>query len=259
VRAQQLDWSQAQVVILEADQEEATALVVVPEVDSTAGQALLPGGIDFDLDGAVHTAVKVQRVSAGSGARGRWQLTPTPLAELPVIKPVPKPIITAPRLPAPKPAPPSPPPAPAPVAKKGIELLKPTLPYCPAPYLGRAGVVSRLQCMNYDERWLEKQWEYELRPIADQQTAQLYNRAQQTTSTTTGIVGISDTRGILLVAGLKQADQTQLRKLYDAFMTPSTQTLGAADAATDAGALACTLLGLANPTGGGVCAYVQPL
>jgi len=214
VRAQQLDWSQAQVVILEADQEEATALVVVPEVDSTAGQALLPGGIDFDLDGAVHTAVKVQRVSAGSGARGRWQLTPTPLAELPVIKPVPKPIITAPRLPAPKPAPPSPSPAPAPVAKKGIELLKPTLPYCPAPYLGRAGVVSRLQCMNYDERWLEKQWEYETRPALYTETAQLQSQVSQALNKP-GISFFPDPRMSVLLAGFKKVDLQTVQTLRD--------------------------------------------
>jgi hypothetical protein len=157
VRAQQLDWSQAQVVILEADQEEATALVVVPEVDSTAGQALLPGGIDFDLDGAVHTAVKVQRVSAGSGARGRWQLTPTPLAELPVIKPVPKPIITAPRLPAPKPAPPSQPPTPAPPVQLGTAI-KPVFDYCPYQYYGKVTTLQRALCQDSWGQWYQKQW-----------------------------------------------------------------------------------------------------
>ncbi len=211
--AQELDWSQAQVVILDADQEEATALVVVPEVDTAAGQALLPGGMSFDLDRAVHTTVKVQRVS--SGGRGSWQILPVELPDLPVIVPKPKPTPTPPKLPAPKPAPPSPPPPPpAPAVKKGIELRKPMLPYCPAPYLGRASTVSRLQCMDYDERWYQKQWEYETRPALYTETAQLQNQVSQALNKP-GIAFFPDPKMSVLLAGWNNPSLQTVQALRD--------------------------------------------
>ncbi len=157
VRAQELDWSQAQVVILDADQEEATALVVVPEMSSSTGQTLLPGGMSFDLDRAVHTAVKVQRVSTESGGSGKWQILPTPVSQLPVIKPVPKPTPTPPKLPAPKPAPPSPPPPPAPPVQLGTAI-KPVFDYCPYGYSGPVTALSKVMCQNSWELWYQKEW-----------------------------------------------------------------------------------------------------
>ncbi len=215
VSAQELDWSQAQVVILNADLDEATALVVVPEVGATTGQALLPGGMSFDLDRAVHTAVKVQRVSTGGTSGSKWQILPEPVPQLPVIKPVPKPTPTPPKLPAPKPAPPSPPPLPpAPVVIKGIELPKPMLPYCPAPYMGPASAVSRLQCMDYDERWYEKTWENQTRPSLFNGVAQASTQVTQALNKP-GIAFFPDPRMSVLLAGFQNVNLQTVQRLRE--------------------------------------------
>ncbi len=102
-------------------------------------------------------AVKVQRVSVGSGARGTWQVTPTPVAELPVIVPKPKPVPTPPKLPAPKPAPPSPPPPPAPPVQLGTAI-KPAFDYCPYQYYGKIMTLQRTLCQDSWRQWYSKQW-----------------------------------------------------------------------------------------------------
>ncbi len=197
-------------VILEAEQEEATALVVVPEA-AAGGQGLLRGGFGFDLDRAVYTAVKVQRVSGG-GSRASWQILPEPVPQLPVVVPKPRPGVGPPRLPAPKPVPPSPPPAPpAPVVKPGTAL-KPVFEYCPYGYYGGpVPALSKGLCQESWAQWYKKQWNNRL--VHGQILRATNTIAQQSYNV---VYAWDRKRGIdLIAAGFKGLSSTQLQTMLD--------------------------------------------
>jgi hypothetical protein len=200
------DWSQAQIVLLDAETDEATAVVTIPPA-ATGGQALWPGdGGSIDTVRAVNTAVKVQRQITPVSSRARWTVLPVE-AELPVILPKPNP--PAPKLPAPKPQPPTPPPPPQPVVKAGSEL-EDAFTYCAYAQYGSLTALQRALCQGSWRQWYQKQW---VNGSVNHQAFKAYNLALQAGAGAVAYLRDNKQGTQILAEGFAGLDAVQARTL----------------------------------------------
>ncbi len=206
----ELDWSQAEIVLLDAETDEATAVLTIPPT-STTGQALWPGGTgSVDVVRAVNTAVKVQRQVNPVSNRSQWKVLPMELNELPIVLPKPNP--PAPTLPAPKPQPPTPPPPPKPTVKVGSELPD-AFSYCPYQHYGKITTLQRTLCQDSWRQWYAKQWADDAifeRPLS------IYNSAVQMGAGAIAYLQDSSRDTHLVVEGFEGLNPKLSRELLNA-------------------------------------------
>jgi len=131
----ELDWSRAEVLLLDGDVEETEALLVVPYVGAE-GQSLWGSRrAAIDVERALYVQVKVRR-EAAEGGRPSYRVSGQ-----------------------------------APVVRKGSELER-AFKFCPYQYYGRLSSFRRVLCENSWKAWYRKQWD-KGRVIED--FLQLYN------------------------------------------------------------------------------------
>jgi len=193
-----------EVLIINAEGEEAEALIVVPALEDVGGEGLLMrGGKQFNLTRALHFRVRVKRVGSG-----RYRVEPQ-LGDVwgrPVVKPVVRPPVIEPWVPRPVPKPvvvrpPRPVVLPKPEVGRWGAQLKPAFKFCPYSYYAKLSPFRRVLCRKYEERWYQKRWQYQVRPKLYRSITQSYKEINKLLKGSTGVAFYPDAKSSILLAG----------------------------------------------------------
>jgi len=174
--AEELDWSRAEVILLDGyveDGEEAEALLVVPYVGAE-GQSLWGSRrAAIEVERALYARVKVRR-EAAEGGRPSYRVSGQ-----------------------------------APVVRKGSELER-AFRFCPYQYYGRLSPFRRALCQGSWQRWYYKQWQ--TGSIYDKWAA-LYNQAAELASANGGVPSMFLKGYNLLLYGFEHLEGDWIREM----------------------------------------------